>query len=161
MELEPESLDSLKKLAEQVTTHTMRAVYRFAKERDLAFSQIGTLMRMSHGGKRSIMRFGGELSMKGPAMSQMIDRFVAQGLMTRIEDPEDRRAKLIDLSPRGAEMVAGCRNAQVLWIEDLAARLDDEEARKVIEGVRILTAKIDEIDAEYARKRANTKEYHE
>jgi DNA-binding MarR family transcriptional regulator len=161
MELPQESLESLQKLAEQITTHSMRAVFRFAKENDLAYSQLGTLMRMSHGGRRSIMRFGGELSMKGPAMSQMIDRFVAQGLVTRVEDPEDRRAKLIDLSQRGAEMVSGCRKAQVGWIEDLAARLDDEEKRKVIESARILSAKIDKIDAEHAQKCANAKEYHQ
>ena len=127
MEVPQESLESLEHLAEQITSHTMRAVYRYAKEQNLVASQIGTLMRMSHGGKRSIMRFCGELNMTGPAMSQMIDRFVAQGLVTRIEDPEDRRARLIDLSPHGAEMVAGCRNAQVRWVGAVASTKEYHE----------------------------------
>jgi DNA-binding MarR family transcriptional regulator len=151
----------LESLAERITSQTYRAVFRYAKDQDIAATQIGSLMRMSRGGKRSIMRIGGDLSMTGPAMSQMIDRFVAQGLVTRKEDPDDRRAKLIDLTPLGAELVAGCKKAQVGWVEAIAARLDEKETEKVIEVSRLLAAKLDEMDAESPYRHGCEKENRE
>jgi DNA-binding MarR family transcriptional regulator len=151
----------LESLAERITSQTFRSLFHYAKKKDLAASQLGSLMRMSRGGKRSIMRIGGEMSMTGPAMSQMIDRLVAQGLVTRKEDPEDRRARLIDLTPLGVELVAGCKKAQVGWVEAIAARLDEKETEKVIEVSRLLAAKLDEMDAESPYRHGCEKENRE
>lgn len=161
MEAEPTTIVELESLAERITTQTFRSLFHYAKERDIASSQLGSLMRMSRGGKRSIMRIGGEMSMTGPAMSQMIDRLVAQGLVTRKEDPDDRRSRLIDLTPLGAELVAGCKKAQVGWVKDVAVRLDADERRKVVEAAIILASKLDTLDSESGCGREHEKENRE
>jgi DNA-binding MarR family transcriptional regulator len=161
MDAEPTTIVELESLAERITSQTFRSLFHYAKERDLAASQLGSLMRMSRGGKRSIMRIGGEMSMTGPAMSQMIDRLVAQGLVTRKEDPDDRRSRLIDLTPLGAELVAGCKKAQVGWVKDVAARLVAEERRTVVEAAIILASKLETLDSESECGREHEKENRE
>jgi DNA-binding MarR family transcriptional regulator len=161
MEAAPNTIPELESLAERITSQTFRSLFHYAKEKELAASQLGSLMRMSRGGKRSIMRIGGELSLTGPAMSQMIDRLVAQGLVTRKEDPDDRRSRLIDLTPLGAELVAGCKRAQVGWVQAVASRLDDEEKRKVVEVASILTSKLEALDSESECGREHEKENRE
>jgi MarR family transcriptional regulator for hemolysin len=53
-----------------------------------------------------------ELGMEGPSLVRLLDRLVEDGLVERREDPADRRAKIVQLTPLGE---SHCRQAsQVL-----------------------------------------------
>jgi len=45
------------------------------------------------------------LKVSGPAVSQMIERLVKQGLLRRSEDPADRRRKAIVVTPRARTLL--------------------------------------------------------
>jgi len=63
----------------------------------------------------SIARAGGgmrqgvlaeELGMEGPSLVRLLDQLCAAGLVERHDDPNDRRAKTLHVTPAGAELAA-------------------------------------------------------
>lgn len=56
-------------------------------------------------------------SMSKQAMGELVDQCAALGLVDRIEDPSDRRARLIVFTPAG-----------IAWLEDFRAAVDIAEA---------------------------------
>ena len=57
----------------------------------------------------------------------MLDKLVQQGLVSRIENPEDRRSKRLSLTEKGEEILQRSIEARQLWIEELAGSLSAEE----------------------------------
>jgi DNA-binding MarR family transcriptional regulator len=49
--------------------------------------------------------------MSKQAMSEIVDECVAMGLIRRLPDPTDRRAKIVGFTPRGLELIAAVRAA--------------------------------------------------
>ena len=44
------------------------------------------------------------VGIEGPSLVRLLDRLATAGLVVRREDPSDRRAKVLDLTPRGREV---------------------------------------------------------
>lgn len=60
------------------------------------------------------------------AVSGMVDRLVAQGLVARAEDPDDRRVRRVELTAEGSTLVNRLRDAGLEHLRRLLDRLDDE-----------------------------------
>ncbi len=71
---------------------SMRDSIRFAKENGLSMSQVGAMFHIRHG-VDGVSDIGDDLGVTSAAASQMLERLVQAGLVTRTEDPHDRRAK--------------------------------------------------------------------
>src|SRR5512136_1623415 len=78
---------------------SMRDFRRFMDETGLSFSQINILMRLLHGGSAGVSEIGDQLGVTNAAASQAVDRLVELELIERTEDPQDRRAKRLALTP--------------------------------------------------------------
>ena len=117
-------LGSLHGLAsDQVFHHlslTMHAV-------DLSFSQITALFRLLHHGPQNITALARGVHLSHAAASRLVDKLVREGLVFRSQDPDNRRQKLIRLSPKGGGYLAGLQEitAQVYTelFSDVPARL--------------------------------------
>ena len=59
------------------------------------------------------------------ATTGIVDRLVGQDLVTRTEDPDDRRVRRIELTAEGAALVARLRDAGLERMRRLLDRLDD------------------------------------
>ncbi len=80
-----------------------------------------------------------ELGMEGPSLVRLLDRLVADGLVERREDPADRRAKTVHLTPAGA--VHSRKAARVLdafraTLLDGVALEDIEAALRVFDAMQ-------------------------
>ena len=73
------------------------------------------------------------------AASQLVDKLVHAGYLERTEDPSDRRAKLLTISPQGEELVKQGTEERYRWMDDLISKLSTEEQVKVVEALNILT----------------------
>lgn len=104
----------------------------------LTLSQLRILLLLSRGGGMS----GGELAdrtgVKLAALSGMIDRLVTNDLVTRQEDPHDRRIRRISLSPAGAELIGTIITAGAERQRSLLNRLTLDELARVADAMRIL-----------------------
>jgi DNA-binding MarR family transcriptional regulator len=54
----------------------------------------------------------------------IIDRLAAQGLVTRREDPRDRRVRRLELTPAGRELIDGINTAGAAHQKRLLSRLE-------------------------------------
>jgi DNA-binding MarR family transcriptional regulator len=74
-------------------------------ESGLTFPQIIVLYVLASQGAQSISRLAELTRLSAPATSQMVDRLVEGGYVSRDENPADRRVRVVALRPRGMRLV--------------------------------------------------------
>jgi DNA-binding MarR family transcriptional regulator len=120
---------------------SMRHLMALARESGLSMSQFVTLFRIGHKGARGVSDIGDELGITSAASSQMLERLVQLGLITRSEDPSDRRVKRIVLTEKGNQKVAESIRARQGWMEALVTTLTPAEQEQVIQAMQLLVEK--------------------
>ena len=101
--------------------------------------QLSTLMRLYHQGACGVSDIGSHLGVTNAAASQMIDRLVLQGLLERSEDPNDRRGKQIQVTPKGRKLIEDGIEARRLWMEELTTELTSDEQQLITHALILLT----------------------
>ena len=91
---------------------------------DLTMAQFRALVVVSRYAGITVGELGGELSIGQSTASLLTDHLVCRGLVTRVEDPADRRRALLSLTPAGEALLGELRhgNGQILkeWLAELA-----------------------------------------
>jgi DNA-binding MarR family transcriptional regulator len=107
-----EDNDFLELIAElDLTIPQLRAIFVIGKsERALALTEVAPRMGLSVA-----------------AAGRAVDRLVRDGLLTRAEDPADRRIKRLALTDRGRTVTERINGARTADLRQLAARLDERE----------------------------------
>jgi DNA-binding MarR family transcriptional regulator len=118
---------------------SMRDFKRFMEETGLSFSHVNILMRLFHGGISGVSEVGEQLGITNAAASQTVDRLVQMGLIQRTEDPQDRRAKCLELTSEGRALVEKGINVRSKWIENLTDNLNAEEQEMITSALILLT----------------------
>ena len=113
----------------------------FSKEKNLSMSQIGALMFIHRQFECGISNIGEKLGISNAAASQMLDRLVKLGLISRQEDPKDRRGKILTLTRKGNQILQESIKIRQNWQNELMCLLDNEEKKKIKEALKILIQK--------------------
>jgi DNA-binding MarR family transcriptional regulator len=77
----------------------------------------------------------------------MLDRLVQQGLVARVEDPQDRRAKRITVTAQGLQVLQESFRARLGWVDELAQVLSLSEQEQVRESLELLIERTNQLDA--------------
>jgi len=125
---------------------SMRDFKRFMDSSGLSFSQINILMRLVHSHITSVSEIGEELGVTNAAASQAVDRLVDLGLIERTEDPVDRRAKRLALTPKGRALIEEGIAARSKWIEGLTDALTPDQQNMIISALTLLTSAAQNIE---------------
>jgi DNA-binding MarR family transcriptional regulator len=88
---------------------------------DLSFPRFVTLMYIGRKGCASISGISEHLNLTLGTTSHLVDQLVAAGIVTRYENPDDRRLKHIQLTKRGQELVG---EIQRMRVAELTRRLE-------------------------------------
>lgn len=124
---------------------SMRSMLLYAKANGLSMSQLGALMHIFKG-TCGVSDIGDDLGISSAAASQMLERLVQQDLVTRSEDPRDRRVKQIVLTTHGKQVMEGSMRASREWLNELAASLSPAEQVQAVAALNILVAKANQIE---------------
>ncbi len=73
-----------------------------------------------------------------PAMSRAVDALVKKRLATRVEDPDDRRARQVRITARGKDLVETLLTVRQTGMEAFAATLSAAQRRKLDAAVEAL-----------------------
>lgn len=119
---------------------------RFMKESGLSMPQFHTMMRLYYRKSGGISEIAQDVGFTKAASSQMIDRLFQQGLVERVENPTDRREKLITLSPKGRELIETLISSRKQWMEDLTTALNPAEQEHIIEAMHLLSRAARELE---------------
>ncbi len=66
-----------------------------------------------------------------PSMSRAVDALVKEGLATRVEDPDDRRVRRVQITAKGKELVDTLVTVRQAGVEAFAATLNAAQRRKL------------------------------
>ncbi len=79
--------------------------------------------------------------------SQMIDRLEAEGLVYRIDNPRDRRSKLVELTDVGVERMHQAYERHFKLAQEVLAPLSDQERATALATFERILALFDDQDA--------------
>ncbi len=125
---------------------SMRGWTRFAKSTGLSMPQFSILMQLHHKGPCGMSEISERFDISNAAASQLVDKLAQAGYLDRTEDPSDRRAKQLKLSPKGAKLVDKGINERYRWMDQLTDNLNADEQKKVSEALTILTEAAQKLD---------------
>lgn len=133
---------------------SMRGWGQFAKSTGLSMPQFSILMQLHHKGSCGVSDISERFDITNAAASQLVDKLVQGGFVKRDEDPNDRRAKLLNLSDKGMKLIQQGIEERYRWVDELAGKLSAEERAKVTEALNIMTEAAKELESEMVQQAA-------
>src|SRR5512138_1183706 len=130
---------------------SMRAWGRYAKSMGLSMPQFSILMQLHHKGPCGMSGISEGYDITPAATSQLVDKLVHSELIQRVEDPADRRAKLLSLTDKGRELILKGIQERYRWVEEMEAKLTPEQSSQISEALDLMTRIGQELDAEPAQ----------
>ena len=122
--------------------------WRFARSTGLSMPQFSLMMQMYHRGACGMSGISERFEITPAAASQMVDKLVQSGYIVREEDPNDRRAKLLNLTASGRALIERGIEERFRWVDDLAGKLTPEEQGRIKEALELMTRASQELEAE-------------
>jgi len=144
---------ALREWGESFMRLSMGEMIRCAREQGLTMPQVGVLMRIKGRGLNGVAGVGEGLGITSAAASQLLDKLARQGLVTREEDPDDRRSKRIRLTEEGKLLSARIMAARGRWIEELESRLSPEELASAGAALKLVASRMRDIAADIKEER--------
>ena len=111
--------------------HMMGNFFTYARDKGLTMGQLGAMLHIHHKGACGVSDIGNDLGVTNSAASQMLERLVQLKLITRSEDPDDRRVKHIVLTDQGRQVLLESNRAYQNWLVALAQSMEPAEREQV------------------------------
>jgi DNA-binding MarR family transcriptional regulator len=124
----------------------MRERGHFMKATGLSMPQFSILMQLHYRGVCGMSEVSDRFEISPAAASQLVDKLVQSGLIRREEDPHDRRAKCLNLTDKGKELIQQGVALRYHWLDQLAEKLTAEERVKINEALTIMTEAAQEME---------------
>jgi DNA-binding MarR family transcriptional regulator len=119
----------------------MHDINRFTRATGLSFGQMNLMLHIHYRGPCEVSGVSELMQMTPPGASQMVERMVQQGLVSRSEIPGDRRVRLVHLTDQGNLVVQECIHAHEKWVRDLAESLTPEQQDETARALKVLIKK--------------------
>jgi DNA-binding MarR family transcriptional regulator len=118
---------------------------RFVKASGFSMPQFMLLMHIHYRESCGISDLSEKMDVSTAAASQLVDKLVQAGLLIRTEDPNDRRARQVALTPKGEELIEKGIAERYRWVEHLEANLNVAEKDRVSKALELMIRAVEEI----------------
>lgn len=122
------------KAARSLEVHAARSISEFG----MCQSDFGVLEVLLHRGPLSVKEIGAKVLLTSGSMTAAVDRLEARGLVTRHDDTEDRRSRIIHLTEAGRELIERVFAEHRDAMEQAVAGFPVEERSELIRLLRRL-----------------------
>jgi len=130
--------------------------FRLMDESGLTFSQVKVLAELDalEEDAGTVTALAEGLGISAASASRAADALVRKKLVTRVEDPDDRRVRRLALTSGGRELADRIISARLAGLEDFTASLNGDERRKLEAALDALLERpeVAEIYRTYERK---------
>jgi len=106
---------------------------------ELTFAQARALIILAVRKELTVSQLGRLLGVGNPTASTLVQQLVERGLVTRTEDPSDRRQTVIRLSEQGAEIGSGRRQEREKQWQRWLSHLEDDDLSALARGLSAIT----------------------
>ena len=110
-------------MAEAGYTQTRRSHVNFTRHLDLAGTRITELARRA--------------AMTGAAMTELVDQCAQMGLVERVEDPSDKRVRIVRFTPWGRKWLAAFGRAVAIAQSELAHEVGERNLSVLLNKLRV------------------------
>lgn len=145
-------VQTIRQFMDMAMHHSMRERSHFAKASGLSMPQFGILMQLHYRGNCGVSDIGDRFDITNAAASQLVDKLVQSGLIQREENPQDRRAKLLNLTDKGRELIQQGMEERYRWADQLAGKLTAGERAKVSEALNIMSRVAQDLEVELVQQ---------
>ena len=101
-------------------------------------SQLSALAVVDNRGPLTLGRLAELERVAPPSVTKVVAKLVADGLVVRSADPEDRRIVHIAVTEQGAELMAESRRRKTAWLASRIAQLDGDQQRRLADALDVL-----------------------
>jgi MarR family transcriptional regulator, 2-MHQ and catechol-resistance regulon repressor len=123
-----------------VMMKAMRAITRYAvtdlEKSGLGDSDFRVLEVLLHKGPLPVNVVGPKVNLTPGSISVAVERLVSKGLVSRIECSEDRRVRLVDLTPRGKRLITPIFQEHAAAMEKVFSDLSSDELRQLEQQIK-------------------------
>src|ERR1700681_2066195 len=120
-----------------VMMKAMRALISYAaagiEETGLGLSDFGVLEVLLHKGSLPVNTIGPIVDLTPGSISIAVERLVEEGFVSRVESAEDRRVRIVALTPRGKDLIVPAFRKHAGQMKRVFFELSPEELR-ALEG---------------------------
>ena len=110
---------------------------QFVSEENLSFSQVAALHIIDQAQSISIQEISQRLNLSLSATSRLIDDLVRTDFIDRVEDQENRRSKILTLTPQGQSFLDKLSVERVKMIRSTAESLPQKVSAKVLNALSL------------------------
>lgn len=110
-----------------VLEQLVRLIRQLATAGDLSMAAASALARIVRDGPQRLTELAVAEGISQPGMTQLVTRLERDGLVRRAASSGDRRGVLVELTDAGLELVGARRAERAVALEQLLARLDDDD----------------------------------
>jgi DNA-binding MarR family transcriptional regulator len=143
--LSKEVSNVLGRLAAEMVRSSAADIMHLMRREELSMPRAVALMFLEREGAASISEIGNYLNLALGTTSYLVDQLVCAEYVTRSEDPNDRRLKLVMLTAKGQSFVEEVKETRV---EDLARRLVYVPAPVLASALEAMSELLDHMQAD-------------
>ena len=118
-----------------VMMKAMRALMRYAaagiEETGLGLSDFAVLEVLLHKGPLPVNTIGPIVDLTAGSISIAVDRLFEKGLVSRVESAEDRRVRIVALTPGGKDLIGTAFRKHAGQMRKVFSDLSEEELRSL------------------------------
>ncbi len=120
-------------------THAVEACAHASIEgTGLCMSDFAILESLLHKGPLAVSALGRKVLLTTGSITTAVDRLVRRGLVTRHDDPSDRRVRLVQLTPEGRRLIKPAFAQHERDVEEVVSVLDPRERATLVALLRKL-----------------------
>lgn len=111
---------------------------------ELTATQSSVLGSVARHGPISLSELASREQLSLPMISKVVANLEGRDLVTRVDDPDDGRVCLAEISPHGGEWLAASRERRDRWLAERLAALDGDACAAIAAAIPWLQCLIDE-----------------
>jgi DNA-binding MarR family transcriptional regulator len=134
----PAEVDAVMLAAQLLVSVAARSVA--AVEPEISLPQLRVLVILASEGPQSLGAVARRLGVHPSNATRACDRLVQGGLLSRNENPTDRRQVRLELTAVGRRVIESVMNHRRTQVEDLLERVPHEHRAALVPGLRSLAA---------------------
>jgi DNA-binding MarR family transcriptional regulator len=130
-------------LTKHLLLTTSRDLFHELERAGISLTQIKSLTFLAEADEPlSVKALSDVIGLSVPGVSRAIDGLVQRGEITRMEDPRDRRSKLLSITPRGRRTYERLLAIRVAGIRRFVDELDPEEQEALARGLSAVAGRL-------------------
>jgi DNA-binding MarR family transcriptional regulator len=110
---------------------------------NLTIGQLKSLFFIDSEGSTNFRKLATALCVTPPDVTRIVDRLVEQGLVSRRENPEDRRMHLLQATKKGKSLLAKLRENKTSHLYRILTHLSTEELNIIVQGLGSLVRAVE------------------